>query len=122
MLLFSPNDKEENSGPIDLSAQREAVMNEVSADNHMQHNLEVLSSDLKGSNFLTPRRTVQSSNNTVNIRLLKIEEKVLHQFRQKEMNLLRKISEDVITCQTINVSTLLCRMGYHVYALRKIII
>ena len=99
----------------------EAVMKEKST-NDMQHNLEVLSSELKSSNFLTPRRTVQSASNTVNIRLLKTEEKAYQFFHLKEVNMLRKVSEDVITYQTIKVSTLLSRMGYHVFALRKIII
>ena len=53
---------------------------------------------------------------------LKIEEKAIQYFRLKEINLLRKVSEEVTICQTINFSTLLCRMGYHVYGLRKIII
>lgn len=122
MLLFTPDKNEGNSEQIAIPDQKEAVMNEISTNNDMQHNLDVLSSELKGSNFLTPRRTVQSTSNTSNIRLLKIEEKVHQFFRLKEMNSLRKISEDVIICRTINVSTLLCRMGYHVYALRKIII
>lgn len=88
----------------------------------MQHNLEILGNDLKGSNCLTPRRTIQNVSNTFNIRLLKIEERATQYFRLKEINLLRKVSEVVTTHQTINFSTLLCRMGYHVYALRKIII
>jgi len=88
----------------------------------MQHNLEILSSDLKGSNCLTPRRSIQNVSNTLNIRLLKIEERAIQYFRLKEINLLRKVSEEVTICQTINFSTLLCRMGYHVYGLRKIII
>ena len=49
-------------------------------------------------------------------------EKAIQYFRLKEINLLRKVSEEVTICQTINFSTLLCRMGYHVYGLRKIII
>ncbi|MCD7848721.1 MAG: hypothetical protein LUH63_02640 [Parabacteroides sp.] len=47
------------------------MMEKGTAD--MQHNLEILTSDLKGSNCLTPRRTVQTVSNTINIRLLKIE-------------------------------------------------
>lgn len=88
----------------------------------MQHRLEILSSDLKGSNCLTPRRTAQTSINTFDIRIQKNAEKILQIFRLKEANLLRKVSESVSICQTINRSALLVRTGYHVYALRKIII
>ena len=106
---------------VNLLTQKEAVMMEKGTAD-MQHNLEILGNDLKGSNCLTPRRTIQNVSNTFNIRLLKIEERATQYFRLKEINLLRKVSEVVTTHQTINFSTLLCRMGYHVYALRKIII
>lgn len=121
MLLFVPEDVQDNDTMLDLQAQKEAVMMEKGIAD-MQHNLEILGNDLKGSNCLTPRRTIQNVSNTFNIRLLKIEERATQYFRLKEINLLRKVSEVVTTHQTINFSTLLCRMGYHVYALRKIII
>ena len=121
MLLFVPEDVQDNDTMLDLQAQKEAVMMEKGTAD-MQHNLEILGNDLKGSNCLTPRRTIQNVSNTFNRRLLKIEERATQYFRLKEINLLRKVSEVVTTHQTINFSTLLCRMGYHVYALRKIII
>ena len=108
MLLFVPEDVQNNDPTPDLQAQKEAVMMEKGTTD-MQHNLEILSSD-------------QNVSNTLNIRLLKIEERAIQYFRLKEINLLRKVSEEVTICQTINFSTLLCRMGYHVYGLRKIII
>ena len=92
MLLFVPEDVQDNDTMLDLQAQKEAVMME------------------------------KGTADTFNIRLLKIEERATQYFRLKEINLLRKVSEVVTTHQTINFSTLLCRMGYHVYALRKIII
>ena len=121
MLLFVPEEVQNNDTTPGFEAQKEAGMKEKGVAD-MQHNLEILSSDLKGSNCLTPRRTAQSPGNTLNIRLLKIEERAIQYFRLKEINLLRKVSEGVTICQTINFSTLLCRMGYHVYGLRKIII
>lgn len=120
-VAFVPEDVQNNDTTLDLQVQKEAVMIEKGTAD-MQHNLEILSSDLKGCNCLTPRRSIQNVSNTLNIRLLKIEEKAIQYFRLKEINLLRKVSEEVTICQTINFSTLLCRMGYHVYGLRKIII
>ena len=119
ILLFSPQEETESNDII--VSKNEAIMKEKnSAD--MQYFLTVLSTDLKGSNGLTARRTVQSTNNTFNLRIQKIAERVLQDIRLKEMNALRKVSQNVSECQTINLSTLLCRMGEHVFALRKLII
>lgn len=121
-LFFYPKEGQENGLAVDTAEQKEAIMKERNNADDMQHKLEILSNDLKGNNFLTPRRTIQSVSNTINIRLLKIQEKVLQTFRLKEMNLLRKVSEEVTICETIKFSSLLSRRGYHVYGLRKIII
>ena len=119
ILLFSPQAETESNDII--VSKNEAIMKEKnSAD--MQYFLTVLSTDLKGSNGLTARRTVQSTNNTFNLRIQKIAERVLQDIRLKEMNALRKVSQNVSECQTINLSTLLCRMAQHVFVLRKLII
>ena len=95
MLLFVPEDVQNNDTTLDLQVQKEAVMIEKGTAD-MQHNLEILSSDLKGCNCLTPRRSIQNVSNTLNIRLLKIEEKAIQYFRLKEINLLRKVSNNFI--------------------------
>lgn len=119
ILLFSSQEEIESNNIV--VSNKEAVMKEKgSAD--MQYFLTVLSTDLKGSNGLTARRTIQSTNNAFNLRTLKMAEKILQDIRLKEMNALRKISLDVLECQTINLSTLLCRMAQHVFVLRKLII
>lgn len=119
ILLFSSQEEIESNNTV--VSNKEAVMKEKgSAD--MQYFLTVLSTDLKGSNGLTARRTIQSTNNAFNLRTLKMAEKILQDIRLKEMNTLRKISLDVLECQTINLSTLLCRMAQHVFVLRKLII
>lgn len=56
MLLFVPEDVQNNDTTLDLQVQKEAVMIEKGTAD-MQHNLEILSSDLKGCNCLTPRRS-----------------------------------------------------------------
>lgn len=121
ILLFAPENVQDNDTALGLQAQQEVVMIEKGIAD-IQHNLEILSSDLKSSNCLPPHRSIQNVSHTINIRLLKIEKRVIQYFRLKETDLLRKISEKVTICQTINFSTLLCRMGYQVYGLRKIII
>ena len=81
----------------------------------------VLSNDLKSCTCLTPR-TIQINCNTCFQRFSKNLFKQLNLCRVKEYNSQHKIWEFVSSCQTINYSSLLTRIGYHVYALRKIII
>ena len=97
ILLFSP--QEENESNDIAVSKKEAVMKEKS------------SADVQ---YLT--------NNTFHLRTLKIAEKVLQDIRLKEMNAQRKVLENVSECQTVNLSTLFCRMAQHVFALRKLII
>lgn len=119
ILLFAP--QEEIEGSDNVVSATEAVMQEkYSAD--IQYYLAVLSTDLKDSKGLTARRTLQLTNNTFHLRSLKLAEKVLQDIRLKEMNAQRKVLENVSECQTINLSTLFCRMAQHVFALRKLII
>lgn len=119
ILLFSPQEEIESNDIV--VSNKEAIMKEKgSAD--IQYFLTVLSTDLKGSNGLTARRTIQSTNNTFNLRIQKVAERILQDIRLKEANALRKVSENVSECQTINLSTLLCRMAQHVFVLRKLII
>lgn len=120
ILLFSPQQEETESDHIAIS-KTEAIMKEKSAAD-IQYFLTVLSTDLKGSNGLTARRTIQSTNNTFNLRIQKVAERFLRDIHLKETNALRKVSENVSECQTIHLSTLLCRMAQHVFALRKLII
>lgn len=119
ILLFSSQEEVESSDNV-VSAT-EAVMQEKSSAD-VQYYLAVLSTDLKESKGLTARRTVQLTNNTFHLRSLKLAEKVLQDIRLKEMNAQRKVLENVSQCQTINLSTLFCRMAQHVFVLRKLII
>lgn len=120
MLLFVP-EEETKSNELCMATSQEAVMKEKSSSD-VQHRLEVLSNELKGSNCLTPRRNIQTTGFSFELRVLKNIEKAFWDKRLKEVNQLCKVSEDVSISQTINLSTLLCRMGYHVYSLRKILI
>ena len=71
ILLFVPEDVQNNDTTLDLQVQKEAVMIEKGTAD-MQHNLEILSSDLKGCNCLTPRRSIQNVSNTLNLSLIHI--------------------------------------------------
>jgi hypothetical protein len=120
-LLFSPDENDKTDNTQNEYEQIGTIMKEKNAED-MQHNLEVLSNDLKSSNFLTPRRVIQTVSNVLDIRVMKIKAKALQLFRIKEESNLHRVCENVISLQTIDVSTLLCRMGIHIFTLRKIII
>ncbi|SEG02195.1 hypothetical protein [Parabacteroides chinchillae] len=120
MFLLAPEDGV-NRDNNTIAANQETIMKEkTSAD--IQHHLEILSSELKGSNGLTPRRNIQTTNYNFELRIQKGAEKTLQFIRLKGINVLHKVSETNSDCHTINLSTLLCRMGHHIFVLRKLII
>jgi len=84
--------------------------------------LEILTKDLKTSNFLTPRRNIQPFQQTFSSRIIHQLTKQLRASRLKGEEEFCKILQFNSYRQTIKLSSLLCRRGYHIYALRKIII
>ena len=101
-MLFAPEEGTKSMDEV-MSATKEAVMKEK-------------------NNCLTPRRISQTTNNTIEIRIWKNMEKSLQDMRLRGVNQLHRVSQHISTYQIINLSTLLCRMGEHVFALRKLII
>ena len=115
-MLFAPEEGTKSMDEV-MSATKEAGFKEDA-----QRRFEVLSNELKSSNCLTPRRISQTANNTIEIRIWKNMEKSLQDMRLRGVNQLHRVSQHISTYQIINLSTLLCRMGEHVFALRKLII
>ena len=54
--------------------------------------------------------------------VMKEKNTALQDMRLRGVNQLHRVSQHISTYQIINLSTLLCRMGEHVFALRKLII
>ncbi|MBQ8530156.1 MAG: hypothetical protein IJ430_03215 [Parabacteroides sp.] len=121
VFFFTAEESQDDTAVLLSQVQKEMITVEEGTTD-MQHHLDILSNELKDTNCLVPRRSIQTSSSTLNIRLFKFEKKILQISYLKKTNLLRKVSEEVTTFQTIKFSTLLCRMGYHIYGLRKIII
>lgn len=119
ILLLNPEGGFSQVGIV--SSSEECKVTEEDASTPQKETQFVLSNELKNSTCLAPR-TLQVSNNSVIQRLSKNLFKQLNLYRLKEYNSQRKIWEFVSVCQTINYSSLLAGLGYHVYALRKIII
>jgi hypothetical protein len=89
-----------------------------------EHRLTLLSNELKERTCVLPRQTTscQGVHHIANKRALRGWEKILQQFRLRGENQLRKVNEIISDCYIINYSTLLCRRGYYIFALRKLLI
>lgn len=120
LLLFSPNDQKSDLCPTHLQ-ETQSVMEETEQANREQH-IAILKDDLKNSNLLSPRRTLQSVSSQFHIRSQSQTEKNIQYFRLKGYDLMAKLLEEKSITHHINYSTLLCRNGYHVFALRKLLI
>lgn len=121
VLLFASNESVGSKGELG-AVLHETIMKEKNEATDIQHKIEAISNELKGSSCLTPRRVVQASNPIINLRLSNNGEKTLQLFRLKQEGAFYRISNNLSIHQTIHISSLLCRMGHHVFALRKLII
>ena len=99
-----------------------SMMEEMNTSNDTQRNFEELSNELKSCNCLTPRRVSQTNCNNFDLRSWKIVEKALQDMCLRNTNQLHLISQHTSASLGINLSTLIFRMGEHVFSLRKLII
>ena len=119
ILMFSFEDETMDES---VAVYQEATVMKEKGAADTQYYLNILRSDLEVSKGLNTRRTVQPIDNTFHLRTLKMAKKVFRDIRLKEMNLQRKVMENVSEYQTINLSTLTCFAAQYVFALRKLLI
>lgn len=122
LFLFIPKEGVDRDRTTTASLPTESVMKEKSPATDVQHCIQTLSNELKDSLCLTPRRTIQTTATAFNFRIHPTVEKLSQIFRLRNMDTTYRISANLSICQTLRISTLFCRMGQHVYALRKLII
>lgn len=120
IYLLSPGHSGHNSRKH-LNVSHNEVIKEKNDFSDMEACIMTLKSDLSASSCLTPR-TIQLTSTSFCERFTRSEEKLLQEIRIKGVNLLRKISEEVLSAQSLQVSSLRSSAGYHVFGLRKIII
>ncbi|MCC8152996.1 MAG: hypothetical protein LIP01_01535 [Tannerellaceae bacterium] len=118
LSLFGNSSEPENVRKV--TYEKESLMK--ANPSNAEQSLERLSRDLKSSNFLAPRRNVQNFQQNQNIRIFQSITRLLHDSRLKGEQELCKVLQFNSYCLTIKLSSLLCRKGYHIYALRKILI
>ncbi|MCD8043352.1 MAG: hypothetical protein LUH10_09840 [Tannerellaceae bacterium] len=119
-FLLLGSAEESGSNEFTVPGGKEDVLKENTSTT--QQSIEILSKDLRSGNFLTPRRNVQVFNTSSHARVAQQINKLLRVLRVKGEDRLCRILEFNTYCQTVKLSSLLCRRGYHIYALRKIVI
>ena len=119
--IFLLNPDQFGSGNDKFAVSNNEVVKEKNDYSDIQDRIMTLKSDLSTSTCLTPR-TVQLTPSFLCERITRLAEKILQDVRIKEENLLRKTSEGVALTESLLVSALRSSAGYHVFALRKIII
>lgn len=122
LFLLAPHEDANGDREGMTSSASEAVMKEKPSAADVQHHLEILSNELKDSNCLTPRRVLQTTSNASTFRIHHSVEKLLQAFRLRNTESLCRTAANLSVCQTNQISTLFCRMGQHIYVLRKLII
>ncbi len=120
VVLFVPEEGAEGMREDNI-ATRSAIMQEQGSADTQRH-FEMISNDLKSCNCLTPRRVFQPGNNTFDLKSWKTTEKMLQDMRLRSENQIHKASQHTSFHQALELSTLVCRGGEHVYALRKLIL
>ncbi|MDR2765302.1 MAG: hypothetical protein LBB90_09775 [Tannerella sp.] len=115
-------ERENSLPPVRPVAATTASLTGRKTPTDVEHKLTLLSNELKGRTCVLPRQTSgQGVHHIANKRTLRVE-KVLQQFRLRGVNQLRRVSEMISDGQIVNYFTLLCRRGYYIFTLRKLLI
>lgn len=120
-FLHIPSETEIYEGNDSLTEYEHSIK-EKNAAADTQKRFEQIGKDMRNSNFLTPRRHIQTNYTSTHLRVVRNAVRIIQDIRLKEASQLQRVSEYVTLCQTTNYSILLSRLGYRIYALRKIII
>lgn len=121
ICLLNPGN---GSGTLAYAAgevEENCTLQNRSSDSQQKQLIFELSDELKKSACVAPRG-FQLPTFTPTERTFRNITRLVRIVQLKEENNLHKTSETVSVSQTINYFSLLCRSGYHIYALRKIII
>ena len=120
LLLFAPEEGRQEQGNQQVTTE-ESYMQET-ATSDMERKLEVLSEELQHSQGLLARRSFQANGQSLTLRHIKTLEKVLHETAIQQANQLHRLSQHRnLTCIN-HLSSLACREGQHLFALRKLLL
>ncbi len=120
--IFFLADRENIGEDMTMYLHEEQTVLERDGINDIESCLAVLSEDLKNSNLLAPRRVIQTVTYNFNLRSQNQIVKIKQLLRLKEYNSITRLLEEISISHHINLSALLSLNGYHIYALRKLLI
>lgn len=120
-LLFASGNETDGSRQQTADA-RETVMKEKNSATDIHYRIEALGNELKDNKGLAPRRVFQPTGQSFQARLQQSFDKLSQALRQRSQGTIYKTSEEWSLGLTVHLSTLFCRDGHHVFALRKLII
>lgn len=120
MFVFPTVEKQSTIEAENILTTNESFIEDSA--NNMQHQLFILSSTLQSSKgILTPTSSVRCAQ-SINIRLLKDEERMHECCFVKQANILSKINHTLNINRILKLSSFQSVTHYKVYGLRKIII
>jgi len=105
-----------------IAMNEEKAVVEQTAQRHQEQCKAILSEDLKNGNLLTRNRTFQVNTIQINVRCITQSERQIQYFRLKGCDLLAKLTAITAIDHFVNYTAILCSKGYHVFALRKLLI
>ena len=120
LLLFAPEESYQEQGNQQVTSQETCMQETATSD--MERKIEVLSEELQHSQGLLARRSFQANGQSLTLRHMKTIEKVLHETALQQANLLHRLSQHRNLTYINHLSSLACREGQHLFALRKLLL
>ena len=120
LLFFVSEESHQEQGNQKVTTV-ESYMQET-ATSDMERKLEVLSEELQHSQGLLARRSFQANGQSLTLRHIKTLEKVLHETAIQQANQLHRLSQHRNLTYISYLSSLACREGQHLFALRKLLL
>ena len=120
MFFFAPEENHQEQGDQQIAFQETGMQETATSD--LEHKIEVLSEALQHSQGLLARRNFQANGQNLTLRHLKTVEKVLHETALHQANQLHRLSQHRNLTYINHLSSLACREGQHLFALRKLLL
>ena len=120
LLCFTPDDTPQAQGNEDIAYQETCMQETATSDTERQ--IEVLSKELQHCPGLLVRRNFQANGQNLTLRHTKTLEKVLHETTLQQANQLHRLSQHRNLTYNNHLSSLACREGQHLFALRKLLL
>lgn len=120
-LLFFVSEKSHQEKGNQKVTTVESYMQET-ATSDMERKLEVLSEELQHNQGLLARRNFQANGQSLTLRHIKTLEKIVHETAIQQANQLHRLSQHRNLTYINHLSSLACREGQHLFALRKLLL